>query len=90
MNHYRYIPIKKNVHDHRDVFRVELAQKGNGDWVAWIAILPGCAAWGYSKDEALHALSEMARVYVRRLIDRGVQIPEEVETVNTPIVAVAI
>ena len=90
MNTIRYIPIEKNLHGNSYVFPVELTQKGNGNWVAWIATLPGCAAWGYSKDEALHALSEMARLYIRQLINKGLRIPEEVETVNTPIVAVTI
>ncbi len=90
MSTIRYIPIEKNFHGSSYVFPVELAQKGNGDWVAWIATLPGCTAWGFSKDDALHALSAMARVYVRRLLDRGLQIPAEVETVNTPVVAVTL
>jgi len=37
------------------VFQVELAQEDDGRWSTWIDVLSGCAAWGYTKEEALRA-----------------------------------
>ena len=33
------------------VFQVELAHEDDGRWSTWIDVLPGCAAWGYTKEE---------------------------------------
>jgi predicted RNase H-like HicB family nuclease len=89
-NNIRYIPLEKNMSQKSLLFQVQLAAKHDGYWFAWIAALPGCAAWGASKDEALVMLTQTARAYVRMLRDKGVQIPDSVETVNAPVVAVTL
>ena len=88
MSNIRYIPIEKNVSLKSLLFDVQLARKSDGYWFAWIAALPGCAAWGATKDEALAMLTQTARAYVHMLRDKGAQIPDSVETVNAPVVAV--
>jgi predicted RNase H-like HicB family nuclease len=89
-NNIQYIPIEKNMSQKSFLFQVQLAAKHDGYWLAWIAALPGCAAWGASKDEALAMLTQTARAYVRMLRDKGAQIPDSVETVNMPVVAVTL
>ena len=49
-------------------YRAELEQDEDGRWSAWIDELPGCAAWGYSRDEALAALEDAAIAYVEDMI----------------------
>src|SRR3954453_16774873 len=88
MSNIRYIPIEKNMSLKSLLFDVQLARKSDGYWFAWIAVLPGCAAWGASKDEALAMLTQTARTYVRMFSDKGVPVPERVETINAPMVAV--
>ena len=90
MNKIRYIPIEKNFSQHSFVFHVQLAPKHDGYWLAWIAALPGCAAWGASKDEALVMLTQTARAYVRMLREKDIPVPESVERINPLVVAVAI
>jgi predicted RNase H-like HicB family nuclease len=90
MNHVHYVPLEKNFSGNSYIFPVELTQKGNGDWIAWIATLPGCAAWGFSKDEVLAAVTKTAHDYVRMLIERGVSIPDSVATHQAPVVAVTL
>ena len=90
MNHVHYVPLEKNFSGNSYIFPVELTQRGNGDWIAWIAPLPGCAAWGFSKDEVLAAVTKTAQVYVRMLIERGVSIPDSVATHQAPVVAVTL
>jgi predicted RNase H-like HicB family nuclease len=92
MNHttIRYIPIEKNPAQKSLLFEVQLAPKHDGHWIAWIGALPGCAAWGASKDEALTMLTHTARTYVRMLRDQGVAMPDSVETINMPVVAVTL
>jgi predicted RNase H-like HicB family nuclease len=89
-NNIRYIPIEKNMSLKSLLFQAQLARKSDGYWFAWIAALPGCAAWGTSKDEALVMLTQTARAYVRMLRDKGAQVPDSVETVNAPVVAVTL
>jgi predicted RNase H-like HicB family nuclease len=92
MNHtnIRYIPIEKNTTQKSLLFQVQLAPKHDGNWIAWIGALPGCAAWGATKDDALAMLTHTARAYVRMLRDTGGQMPDTVETVNMPVVAVTL
>ena len=89
-NNIRYIPLEKNLSQKSLLFQVQLALKSDGNWFAWIAALPGCAAWGATKDDALAMLTHTARAYVRMLRDKGAEIPDSVETVNTPVVAVTL
>ena len=34
------------------VFAAELEQDEDGRWSSWVDSLPGCAAWGYTEEEA--------------------------------------
>ena len=43
----------------------------DGRWSAWIEELPGCAAWGYSQDEALAALEDAAAAYLEDMVEAG-------------------
>ena len=49
MNHtnIRYIPVEKNHSQKSFLFEAQLAPKHDGNWIAWIGALPGCAAWGW-------------------------------------------
>ena len=40
------------------IFDAKMEEEGDGRWSAWIEALPGCAAWGYSREEALEALED--------------------------------
>ena len=89
-NNIRYVPLEKNVAQKSLLFQAQLALKADGQWFAWIATLPGCAAWGATKDEALTMLTHTARAYVQMLRDKGVQMPDSVEAVNMPVVAITL
>ena len=56
-------------------YRAELEQDDDGRWSAWIDELPGCAAWGYTREEALAALEDAAIAYVEDMIDAGEAMP---------------
>lgn len=49
--------------------RVELERDEDGRWSAWIEELPGCAAWGYSREEALVGLKDAAIAYIEDMIE---------------------
>jgi predicted RNase H-like HicB family nuclease len=74
------------------LFQVELAQEDDGRWSAWIEMLPGCAAWGNSKEEALEAIKETTQAYLEVLIEKGQHIPktQAVETIDAPVIAVTL
>lgn len=50
-------------------YRVELERDEDGRWSAWIEGLPGCAAWGYTREEALAGLKDVAIAYVEDMIE---------------------
>ena len=59
-------------------FTAELQEEAeDGRWSAWISVLPGCAAWGYSKEEAIDALRDAAEAYVADMVDAGEKIPRK-------------
>lgn len=72
------------------IFSVELDQEEDGRWSAWVEALPGCAVWGYTKEEALEALKDTAQAYIEVLLEKGQTIPEGVEEVDAPVVAVTV
>lgn len=59
------------------LFQVELEQEDDGRWSAWIETLPGCAAWGHSKEEALEAIKETTQAFLEVLVETGQHIPEQ-------------
>ena len=61
------------------VFPVELEQDEDGRWAASIPLLPGCSAWGHTKEEALQNLREAAQAYLEVLLEQQGSLPPEVE-----------
>ncbi len=74
------------------IFSVELEQEQDGRWSAAVQSLPGCATWGYSKEEALKALQEAAQAYIQTLLEQGRQVPssQDIEVKETPAVSVTV
>jgi predicted RNase H-like HicB family nuclease len=74
------------------VFRAEVVAEEDGRWSAGIPALPGCATWGYSRDEALRNLRDAVEAYLRDMQKVGEEIPKDatVEVVNEPVVAVTL
>ena len=65
-------------------FKVSLQEEDDGRWSAWIDSLPGCAAWGHTRDEALEALQEGAEAFVECMRENGDPIPEDQIETDTP------
>jgi predicted RNase H-like HicB family nuclease len=72
------------------LFRVELEKEDDGRWSAWIEALPGCAAWGYTKEEALKAIQDATEAYVEDMLEAGEEVPirEGITVVDAPVVTV--
>ena len=71
------------------IFEANAQQEGDGRWSAWIEALPGCTAWGYSREEALEALKDAAELYIQDMIEEGEELPKEgVQVAKSPVVAV--
>ena len=66
------------------VFKIEVEQDEDGRWGAEIPTLPGCAAWGYTREEALEALKDGAQAYLEVLFEDGRPLPKEVEAIIIP------
>lgn len=74
------------------IFRVEIEQEEDGRWSAEVPTLPGCATWGYTKDEALHSIQEATRLYIESLLAHGDRIPADgpAEVMEEPAVAITV
>lgn len=59
------------------VFQAEVYEEDDGRWSSRIGVLPGCAAWGFSREEALKALQNGAELYVEDMLECGEDIPVE-------------
>ena len=73
------------------ILRVNVEQEEDGRWSAWIDALPGCAAWGYTRDEALQAIKDAAELYIEDMIEAGEELPKEgIDVIDAPAVAVTL
>ncbi len=73
------------------IFRSVVQQEDDGRWSAWIDALPGCAAWGHTRQEALDALRDAAEAYLADMLETGEELPREgVEVVDEPLVTVTV
>ncbi len=91
METIRYIPIKgKGMHTY--IFRVELVEEDDGRWSAGVPALPGCATWGYTKEEALQNIRDGVEAYIRAMQKAGEKIPQEatIKVINEPAVVVTV
>jgi predicted RNase H-like HicB family nuclease len=71
------------------IFQVEFAQEEDGRWSTWIEALPGCTAWGYTREKALAAIKDAAEAYVEDVIEAGEELPKEgVSIVEAPVVTI--
>ena len=58
------------------IFEADFEQdEEDGRWSAVVPVLPGCAVWGYTLDEALHHLRIATRMYVEDMLECGERVP---------------
>jgi predicted RNase H-like HicB family nuclease len=72
------------------ILEASVEHEEDGRWSAWIEALPGCATWGYTKEEALTTLREAARLYIEDMIEAGHQIPESITVTEAPVLTVSV
>jgi len=74
------------------IFRVEVEQEEDGRWSAEVPTLPGCATWGYTREEALQGTREATQLYVESLLAHGDAVPTDAPRVvmEEPAVAVTV
>ena len=73
------------------VFKATLQEEEDGRWSAWVDALPGCATWGYTREEALQALQEGTELYIECRLEYGDPIPiAEIEGFDSPTVTVTV
>ena len=70
------------------IYQARIEQDEDGRWSSWIDELPGCAAWGYTRDEALSAIGEATAAYIEDMVEAGeIARPDSVVVVAEAIVA---
>jgi antitoxin HicB len=74
------------------VFLAEVLQEEDGRWSAGVPSLPGCATWGFTKEEALRNLRDAVEAYIRDVHNAGGEISKEAftEVRNEPLIAVTV
>lgn len=79
-------------------FKVEVEEDKDGRFGAEIPSLPGCNAWGYTKEKALKALRVAAELYIEDLVEAGEEIPAKdiqvskrgAEVIEAPVVRITV
>ena len=61
------------------ILDAEVEADDDGRWGADVPYFPGCAAWGYTKAEALSMLQEGAQALLEVMLENGHPVPLEVE-----------
>ena len=69
-------------------FTPTLQEEDDGRWSAWIEDLPGCASWGYTKEDAWQSLRAAAGLVLEDMIECGEAIPTGIESGEVMQVAV--
>jgi predicted RNase H-like HicB family nuclease len=84
--HTEVLPVKTYL------FQVELVEEDDGRWSAGVPMLPGCATWGYTREEALHNIHDAVEAYIRDMQNAGEDIPKNATTqvIEEPVVAVTV
>jgi predicted RNase H-like HicB family nuclease len=74
------------------IFHVELVKEDDGRWSAGVPVLPGCATWGYTQEEALHHIRDAVEAYIRDMQQTGEDIPQDatIQVIEEPVVAVTV
>ena len=74
------------------IFPVEIEREEDGRWSAEVPTLPGCATWGYTKEEALQSIREATQLYIESLLAHGEPIPTDApkEVIEEPAVAITV
>ena len=68
-------------------YQAKVEQDQDGRWSAWVDDLPGCAAWGFTRDEALAALRDAAKAYVEDMLETGeILAPDGEVTIQEPMI----
>ena len=87
---YQYIPLQRPHQGQSYRFQVRLMPNSNGDWEASIIVLPECRAWGFTKAEALEAITSTAQNYLKTLLTKGEGIPTDSETTGEYVITVVL
>ena len=59
---------------------VDFEQEEDGSWSVDIPVIPACAAWGGTKEEALENLQDLTQGYIEVLLEYGDPLPRSIES----------
>ena len=61
-------------------FSVDFEQEEDGRWGVDIPAVPVCAAWGFTREEALENLQDLTQGYFEMLVEYGDPLPLGIES----------
>ena len=59
---------------------VDFEQEEDGSWSVDIPVLEVCAAWGFTKEEALGNLQDLTQGYFEVLLEHGDPLPDGIDS----------
>ena len=62
------------------LFRIDIEQEEDGRWSADIPAVPVCAAWGFTREEAVVNLQDLMQGYLEMLVEFGDPLPEGIHS----------
>ncbi len=64
---------------------VDFEEEEDGRWGVDIPTVPVCAAWGYTRNEALEALQDLTQAYFEVLLEYNDPLPEDIDSYAVPL-----
>ena len=61
-------------------FDVDFEKEEDGRWGVDIPAVPVCAAWGFTREEALENLQNLTQGYFEMLVEYGDPLPQGIES----------
>ena len=65
-----------------NTYRILLNPEPDGGFTASVPVLPGCISYGENLPEAMEMIKEAILLYLEELMERGVEIPNDNNTLE--------
>ena len=71
-------------------FKIHLHKEDDSGFTAIVPVLPGCITYGENVDDAIEMAKEAIELYMKELVERGEEIPDDSNTLEYSINVAAV
>ena len=63
-------------------FKIHLHKEDDSGFTAIVPVLPGCITYGENVDDAIEMAKEAIELYMKEVVERGEEIPDDSNTLE--------